>query len=98
MQKITPALFAIAVIALAACGGGSDSTNSAGSDVSLAPVAEVTTDSSSSDGAPGLTAEEIDDEDMTVLGSYDIDGDELRDGIDGPPPLKSRTPSRSTPI
>lgn len=71
MKKIITLAFAFALTATA-CG-------SSESDTSTADPADSSSD------APGLTVDEIGDDSMTVLGSYDINGDELEDGVDGPP-------------
>ena len=87
MYRATTALVAIAALTLTAC-GGSDSDSESEGDTTPDSVAEATDDSGSSDEAadePGLTEEEIDDDTIAVLGSYDIDGDELEDGVDGAP-------------
>lgn len=74
MTKAPLVLLAALAMTLVSCSDGSDSSTAPGVDTTVTAA------------EPGLTAEEIDDDTMTVLGSYDIEGDELADGVDGPPP------------
>ncbi len=78
----------LAVVILGACGGAdSDSATEVvpPTDAPSAVAEDDTPASDESDDEPGLTAAEIDDDTIAVLGSYDIKGDQLEDGIDGPP-------------
>ncbi|BAN04415.1 hypothetical protein [Ilumatobacter coccineus] len=68
-MKKTTTTFAAVAVLVLAACGGSDSGSG----------------EAATDDEPGLTTEEIGDDTMAVLGSYDIDGDTLEDGIDGPP-------------
>lgn len=70
MVKSVPALALSAVLVVAACGGSDDGDGEG---------------EGATSGEPGLTAEQIGDDSMVVIGSYDIDGDTLQDGVDGPP-------------
>ena len=76
----------LAVLAFAAC-GGSDTPD--GADEGSEPAEAVADETDSATDEPGLTDAEIDDDTIAVLGSYDIDGDRLEDGVDGPPPAEA---------
>ena len=75
MKLVAPVLSA--VLLLAACGSSDGGESGAAS-------------SSSGDDVPGLSLEQIGDDDMAVLGSYDIDGSEIEDGVDGPPSAEAQ--------
>lgn len=77
MRKASVSLAVVAVLTLAACGGSDGDSGSDGTDAA-----------SAGDDLPGLSIEQIDDDTLSVLGSYDIDGDTLEDGVDGPPPAE----------
>lgn len=95
MRKHAYTAVVLAVFALASCTSDSatDGDSSADAPIESSDVVDTQAagDDSATDGddAPGLTAEEIDDDTLEVLGSYDIDGDELEDGVDGPPPAEA---------
>ena len=54
-------------------------------DTTEADVTDTTASMDYSDDTPGLTTEQIGDDTMSVVDSYDINGVDLEDGIDGPP-------------
>lgn len=90
MTHAKTAFLVSTILLLSACGDSETPQSQSGDAVESSQSTESSESAESESfegtgGEPGLTDEEIDDPTLAVFGSYDINGETLEDGIDGPP-------------